>query len=340
MLNCTYYKSWGLKMKIAVYNYREFDEAKYFEKFSKQYNVEIIKIYEEPNINNAKMAANCKGVSVITTAITKELIEIWHELGVEHISSRTIGYDHIDLKAAKANNIIVSNVTYSTASVANYTVMIMLMALRKMKMIMLRAGSFDYSLDDKIGLELENMTVGVVGTGAIGQKVIQNLSGFGCKIIAYDPFVKESVKKYATYVSMDEIFAKSDILTFHIPALENTHHLVCQESIAKMKDGVIIVNTARGSIINTKDLIFALESKKVAACALDVIENELGLYYDDYKYEVIGNHELSILRDMPNVLLTPHMAFYTEQAVSDMVEHSIASIVANRDGKENKFRVC
>ena len=151
---------------------------------------------------------------------------------------------------------------------------------------------------------------------------------------------KEEVRKYADYVAMEEIITKSDIITFHVPALEDTYHLVCQETIEKMKDGVIIINTARGSIIDTSDLISALESGKIAACALDVIENELGLYYNDYKYKVIGNHELSILRDMPNVLLTPHMAFYTEQAVSDMVEHSIESIVADRDGKENKFRVC
>ena len=189
-------------------------------------------------------------------------------------------------------------------------------------------------------MELENKTVGVVGTGAIGQKVIQNLSGFGCKILANDPYVKEEVKKYATYVTMDELFQKSDIITFHVPALQDTYHLVSQKTIDQMKDGVIIVNTARGSVINTQDLIKNLENGKIGACALDVIENELGLYYNDYKYQVIGNHELSILRDMPNVLLTPHLAFYTEQAVSDMVEHSIASICAKRDGKENKFKIC
>ena len=180
----------------------------------------------------------------------------------------------------------------------------------------------------------------MVGTGAIGQKVIKNLSGFDCKILAYDPFIKDEIKKYAQYVSLDEIFEKSDILTFHVPATSDTYHIVRKESIDKMKDNVIIINTARGSVINTNDLIEALEKGKIGSCALDVIENELGLYYDDYKYENIGNHELSILRDMPNVLLTPHMAFYTEQAVSDMVEHSIISIVASKEGKENKFRVC
>lgn len=327
-------------MKIAVYNYREFDEGAYFEKFSKIYNVEIVRIDDAPDLQNANLAKGCFGVSVITTAITKDIIQTWSHLGIKHISTRTIGYDHIDLESAKDLGMTVSNVTYSTASVANYTVMLILMALRKMKMVMRRAVGFDYSLENSIGMELENKTVGVVGTGAIGQKVIQNLSGFGCKIIATDPFIKKEVTKYAQYVSLEKLIKESDIITFHVPALKDTYHIVCQETIDQMKDGVILVNTARGSVINTTDLIKNLENGKIGACALDVIENELGLYYQDYKYQVIGNHELSILRDMPNVLLTPHLAFYTEQAVSDMVENSIASIVASFNGEENKFKIC
>lgn len=327
-------------MKIAVYNYREFDEGAYFEKFSKIYNVEIVRIDDAPDLQNANLAKGCFGVSVITTAITKDIIQTWSHLGIKHISTRTIGYDHIDLESAKDLGMTVSNVTYSTASVANYTVMLILMALRKMKMVMRRAVGFDYSLENSIGMELENKTVGVVGTGAIGQKVIQNLSGFGCKIIATDPFIKKEVTKYAQYVSLEKLIKESDIITFHVPALEDTYHIVRQETIDQMKDGVILVNTARGSVINTTDLIKNLENGKIGACALDVIENELGLYYQDYKYQVIGNHELSILRDMPNVLSTPHLAFYTEQAVSDMVENSIASIVASFNGEENKFKIC
>ena len=327
-------------MKIAVYNYREFDEGAYFEKFSKIYNVEIVRIDDAPDLQNANLAKGCFGVSVITTAITKDIIQTWSHLGIKHISTRTIGYDHIDLESAKDLGMTVSNVTYSTASVANYTVMLILMALRKMKMVMRRAVGFDYSLENSIGMELENKTVGVVGTGAIGQKVIQNLSGFGCKIIAADPFIKKEVTKYAQYVSLEKLIKESDIITFHVPALKDTYHIVRQETIDQMKDGVILVNTARGSVINTTDLIKNLENGKIGACALDVIENELGLYYQDYKYQVIGNHELSILRDMPNVLLTPHLAFYTEQAVSDMVENSIASIVASFNGEENKFKIC
>ena len=327
-------------MKIAVYNYREFDEGNFFEEFSKKYDLEIIKCYEKPSLENVNLAKGCYGISVITTPITRDIIKAWANLGIKHISTRTIGYDHIDIEAAIEFGIEVSNVTYSTASVANYTIMIMLMALRKMKMILKRAEGFDFSLQESIGLELENMTVGVIGTGAIGKNVIKNLTGFNCNILAYDPFINEEVKKYAKYVSLDEILSQGDILTLHIPATKDTYHLIRKETINKMKDGVIIINTARGSIIDTTDLIEALESGKISACALDVIENELGLYYNDYKYKTIKNHYLSILKEMPNVLLTPHMAFYTKQAVSDMVENSLLSIVTSKKGKENKFRIC
>lgn len=318
-------------MKIAAYNYRDFDEAAFFEKFAKQYQVEIIPIREAPTVENASLAAGCEGVSVITTPITEELIKLWKEAGVRHISTRTIGFDHVDTEAAERHGMAVSNVTYSTGSVADYTVMLILMALRRMKSIIKRAEGMDYSLKGNIGKEIADLTVGVVGTGKIGRHVMRNLSGFGCEILAYDPFENEEAKQYGTYCSLDELFARSDVITFHTPATESSFHMVNAESIQKMKDGVIIVNTARGSIIDTPVFIEALESGKIGAAALDVIENELGIFYGDYKYQVIGHRQMSILKDLPNVLMLPHMAFYTEQAVSDMVEHSIAHIV-NHDG--------
>ncbi|MCI5650024.1 MAG: D-isomer specific 2-hydroxyacid dehydrogenase family protein [Fusicatenibacter sp.] len=326
-------------MKIAAYNYRDFDEAKYFDKFGEEYGAEIVVCREAPNAENAYLARGCAGVSVITTEISEELIRIWTELGVRHISTRTIGYDHINLEAARKYGMTVSNVTYSTGSVADYTVMMILMALRRMKMILRRADGQDYSLKGSIGREIGNLTIGVVGTGKIGEHVIRNLNGFGCKILASDPFEKESVRKYATYVTKEELFRQSDVITFHTPALPETYHMVNKETLKEMKDGVVLINAARGSIIDTDVLIEALESQKVGAAALDVVENELGIFYGDYKYQVIGHRQMSILKDMPNVLFSPHMAFYTEQAVSDMVEHSIASIVTEGKGGVSKTRV-
>lgn len=318
-------------MKIAAYNYRDFDEAKYFEQFGKQYNVEIVPIRETPTPENACLAKDCEGVSVITTPITEDIIKVWKEMGVKHISTRTIGYDHVDVAAAKKYGLAVSNVTYSTGSVADYTVMLILMALRRMKSIIKRAEGMDYSLNGNIGREIGDLTIGVVGTGKIGTHVIRNLSGFGCRILAYDSFENEEAKEYAAYCSLTELMERSDVITFHTPATESSFHMVNAESLASMKDGVVIINTARGSIIDTPAFIDALESGKVGAAALDVIENELGIYYGDYKYQVLGHREMAILKDLPTVLMLPHMAFYTENAVSDMVEHSISHIV-KRDG--------
>ena len=316
-------------MKIAAYNYRDFDEAPYFEKFSKQYGVEIVPIRAVPCAENAHLAAGCEGVSVITQPITEEIIAIWEKEGVKHISTRTIGFDHIDLEAAKKHGMAVSNVTYSTGSVADYTVMLILMALRKMKSIIKRAEGMDYSLPGNIGREIEDLTVGVVGTGKIGTHVLRNLSGFGCRLLSYDPYQNEEAKKYSTYVSLQQLFCESDVITFHTPATESSFHMVNAESLKTMKDGVVIINTARGSIIDTPAFLDALESGKVGAAALDVIENELGIFYGDYKYQNIAHREMSILKDLPNVLMLPHMAFYTENAISDMVEHSILSILHN-----------
>lgn len=318
-------------MKIAAYNYRDFDEGQFFEKFGKQYGVEIVPIRETPTAENASLAKDCEGVSVITTPITEDIIRIWKDAGVRHISTRTIGYDHVDLEAAKKYNMEVSNVTYSTGSVADYTVMLILMVLRRMKSIIKRAEGMDYSLMGNIGREIGDLTIGVVGTGKIGTHVMRNLSGFGCKIVAYDPYENEEAKKYGMYCSLEELFRVSDVITFHTPANKSSFHIVNEDSIKTMKDGVVLVNTARGSIIDTPAFLDALENGKIGGAALDVIENELGIFYGDYKYQVIGHREMSILKDLPNVLMLPHMAFYTENAVSDMVEHSIAHIV-NHDG--------
>ena len=221
--------------------------------------------------------------------------------------------------------------TYSTGSVADYTVMLMLMCLRKMKSIIKRAEGMDYSLPGNIGMEIGNLTVGVVGTGRIGTHVLKNLTGFGCKLLCYDPYENETAASIATYVSLEELFAQSDIITFHTPATESSFHMVNKETLKTMKDGVILINTARGSIIDTPAFLDAVESGKVGAAGLDVIENELGIFYGDYKYKTVHNREMSILKDYPQVLMLPHMAFYTENAISDMVENSIRHIV-NHEG--------
>lgn len=325
-------------MKILAYSHRS-DETEYFKKFKEKYNVDLVLTEEAPNLETVNLAKGFDAVSIITTPINAELMQKFYEVGVKFISTRTIGYDHIDIKKAKELGMHIGNVTYSPRSVADYTTMLILMATRKMKPILERSRVQDYSLIGVQGRELHNLTVGVIGTGRIGRTVIKNLSGFDCKIIAYDIYENEEMKKYVQYVSLDELLKNSDVITMHAPATEDNYHLINKESIKKMKDGVFIINTARGSLINTDDFIDAIESKKIGGAALDVIEHETNLYYKDLKCEVLDNRELAILKSYPNVIVTPHTAFYTDQAVSDMVENSILSCILFNEGKENPWEI-
>lgn len=326
-------------MKIFVYSYREFDEAEYFQKFSKEYGVELGITTEAPTMENVHLAEGYEYVSIITTKIDEELMERFHELGVKMISTRTIGYDHVDIAAAKRLGMHVSNVSYSPECVADYTVMLMLMSIRKMKRIMQREEINDFSLPGIQGRELPNFTVGVLGTGRIGRAVIRDLSGFGCKIYAYDKYENDEVKKYAQYADLDTIYRECDLITLHMPLLDDNFHLIDGDAIGKMKDGVVIVNTARGGLIDTKALIEGIESGKISAAGLDVIEDEFGMYYYDRKSDVLKKRDLYILRGFPNVIVTPHMAFYTDQAVSDMVKNSILSCMYHAEGKEDPWAV-
>ena len=325
-------------MKIAVFNCRS-DEKDLFEKYSKKYQVELSMTSKPPSLDNLFVIEGCQAASVITTPIDSELLDAWKDCGLQTISTRTVGYDHINLKHARELGISISNVSYTPHTVAEYTVMTILMTVRKMKTILTRYQVQDYSLLDVRGKELRNMTVGVVGTGKIGERVIQNLSGFGCKILAYDPCEKESLEKYAGYVSLGDIWKESDLITFHTPANESTYHMVNRASLNRMKQGVILVNMSRGSLIDTNALIKALESGKVSAAALDVIENEGKIYYKDYKHIVTGNHDMAILNAMPNVLMTPHTAFFTDEAVGDMIQYSLESCVAELMGTKNPRKI-
>lgn len=325
-------------MKLIAYNCRS-DELDFFKYYSREFNIELVTTREIPAMDNVELVRGCQAVSVITTAITADLIEAWKELGVRAISTRTIGFEHVDYRRARQLGISVSSVAYSANTVADYAIMTMMMALRKMKTIMIRSIGQDYSLRDIRGAELPGKTVGIIGTGRIGETVIRHLSGFGCRLLAYDLYQKDSVKQFGEYVDLETIWKECDIISLHTPATDGTYHMVNKESLAQMKDGVIIINTARGSLIDTGDFIEALENGKVGAAALDVVEHEMGIYYSDFKYKPVGHHQMAILDSMPNVLMTPHTAFFTDQAVSDMVEYSIEGCVRALEGRENPWEI-
>lgn len=321
-------------MKIFFYALRQYDELKYVEKFAEQYDFEYAYTSDYPSLENVKLAKGFDAVSIITNPMYPEILDAFHAAGVKYISTRSIGYEHIDVKYAHSIGMRVSHVVYSPNSVANFTIMLMLMACRNMPWIMKKADCQDYSLKGKVGKELSTSTVGIIGTGNIGKTVIKHLSGFGCRMLAYSLYEDEEVKKYAEYVSLDKLLEESDIISVHVPGNAENTHLLDATAFDKMKDGVIIVNTARGLIIDTKALLDSLKSGKIGFAALDTFEGEAGLYYLNKETERLDNDNMALLKSFPNVILSPHMAFYTEQAVSDMVENSIKGLLGFESGDD------
>ena len=322
-------------MKLVVYNLRDFDEKEYFDHFCAQYGYEYVGTAEAPNPDNYELARGADAINIIPTPMQKEQIDAFHAMGVRYITTRAIGVDHIDVGYAHKLGMKVSNVTYSPESVANYAIMLMLIGCRKFMEIRERAQLQDYTLKGKMGKEISNCTVGVIGAGRIGETLIRHLSGFGCRILVYSRSERESVKQYAEYVSLEELYAQSDIITLHVPGHPALHHMIDAEAFAKMKDGVILINTARGSLVDTGALIANIENGKVGFAGMDTIEQEMGLYYQNHIGDVIANHDLAILRSFPNVVVSPHTAFYTDQAISDQIRCTIESLYAFEHGIPN-----
>ena len=326
-------------MKMFVFSMRTFDELPCFEKYCPQYGIEYDYTTETPCMDNLDLAKGYDVVNVITTVFDQLMLKKLHDMGVKCIATRTIGYDHIDVDYAKSLGMGVIHISYSPNSVADYAIMMMLMGLRRMPHIMERANIQDYTLKGKIGRELPDCTVGVIGTGRIGRTVIRHLSGFGCKMLAYDLYENEEVKQYAEYTDLDTLLKNSDVITLHAPATDDNYHMIDASAVEKMKQDVVIINCARGALIDTDALIDGIESGKVGFAGLDVVEHESGLYYFNRMGEPLHNPKLAILRSYSNVLVSPHTAFYTEEAVANMAENSIIGAMKYMNGEDTPYLV-
>jgi D-specific alpha-keto acid dehydrogenase len=282
---------------------------------------------------NVELASGSRCISVgHKTPITNATLLALSRVGVRYISTRSIGSNHLDPTYAESVGITVGNVCYSPDGVADYTLMLMLMALRDARSVLRRADLHDYRLNGVRGKELRDLTVGVVGTGRIGTAVIARLRGFGCRILAYD--VHPDVP--ADYVPLDELVRRSDIVTLHTTLTAETHHLLSRERIDQMKHGAFVVNTGRGSLLDTGALVEALESGRLGGAALDVLEGEEGIFYADRRSGPIESSLLPRLQELPNVLISPHTAYYTDHALSDAVEASLVNCLTfeSRDQHE------
>lgn len=326
-------------MKIFAYAMREFDEKGFFEQFSKELDCEYGYSTEYPNPENVELARGYDAISATPCNLDADMLDRFYAVGVRYVATRSIGVDHIDLEHARKLGMGVCHVSYAPETVADYSIMLMLMCCRNICHILERSKVQDYTLKGKMGRDICDCTVGVIGAGQIGRTVIKHLSTFGCRILAYDLYPNEETAKIAEYVSLDELYAQSDIITLHAPATAENYHLLNAEAFAKMKQDVIIINTARGTLIDTAALIEAIENGKIGHAALDVLEQENGLYYANRMGEPIPNRDLAILRSFPNVILSPHTAFYTEKVVRDMAYKCMRGVLDMMNHVENPLIV-
>lgn len=307
------------KMGITIYGCEQ-DEAVLFREMAPRFGVMPTITAAPVSEANIELASEKQCISVShKTQITNSILHALSQVGVAYISTRSTGYNHIDVDFAQSVGISVENVVYSPDSVADYTLMLMLMAVRNVKSTISRADIHDFRLNDVRGKELRDMTIGVIGTGRIGAAVMDRLRGFGCHVLAYDHCPKTS----ANYVPLDELLQRSDIVTLHTPLNADTNHLLNRRRIEQMKRGAFIINTGRGSLLDTEALIPALGSGRLGGAALDVLEGEEGIFYADYRNKPIENKLLLRLQKLPNVLITPHTAYYTDHALRDTVENTI-----------------
>ncbi|MGX9416653.1 NAD(P)-dependent oxidoreductase [Vibrio sp. WJH972] len=313
-------------MKILFYSVFK-NQVAGVESVSAERGVDVVIVNQPLSMENVHLA---KGYEAISCAgkctLNREVLTQLKAIGVKHISTKAIGYENLDLEACQELGLKFSNSSYSPHSVGEFTIMSILTCLRKLSYSQSKLRKKDFTLLGLQGRELHNQTIGVIGTGRIGQSVIKGLSGFGCRIIAHDIYENKEINTKVEYLPLEEVFKQSDVITLHAPLLESSYHLLDEHAFQLMKEDVCIVNNARGELIDTEALISALKSGKVSAAALDVVEGEQDYYRYDFSDKEITNKNLNTLLSMDNVQITTHHSFNTRQAEYDMVNSAIKSL--------------
>ena len=312
-------------MKIAVYDSHRFEKAP-FEEGNKRYGFELVFLEPRLTPETAVLAQGFPVVCCFTNdRLSAETLKVLKEKGVRLVALRSAGFNHVDLKEAARLSIKVVRVpAYSPHAVAEHAVCLILALNRKIHRAYSCVRELNFSLDGLVGFDLNGKTVGLIGTGRIGQVFARIMTGFGCQVLAHD--VKPDAELSGTYTSLDEIYRKSDIISLHVPLTPETRHLIDEKALARMKRGVMIINTGRGALIETHALVSALKSGHVGSAGLDVYEEEENFFFQDLSGQVLQDDTLARLLTFPNVLITSHQAFLTEEALRNIAETTLANI--------------
>ena len=316
-------------MKIAFFDTKPYDKPS-FDKYGEQHGVEFKYFETKLNEDTAELAHGFDGVcAFVNDTVNAEVIDKLHELGVKVLALRCAGFNNVDMKHAYGKLHVLRVPAYSPYAVAEHTIALLLTSIRRIHKAYIRSKDFNFSLSGLTGFDLHGKTVGVIGTGRIGRVFIDICKGFGMKVLAYDKFPAKEIEdgERVRYVELDEIFEKSDVISLHCPLTDETHHLIDANALERCKKGVIILNTSRGALVDAEALLTAIKSRKVGAACLDVYEEESDLFFEDNSGHIMEDDTLARLISMPNVIVTSHQAFLTEEALSNIAETTVQNIV-------------
>ena len=325
-------------MKVLVYSSKDF-EIPYLEDANKgKHKLTFIK--ESLSSETAMKAVGFHGISVFSSDILSNIVlEKLKDFGVKYITLRSVGHDNVNLFTAQSLGIKVAHVpAFSPNAIAEHAVAILLASNRKLILSNQRVKQFNFDINNLIGFDLKNKTIGILGTGKIGSVMARIMHGFGCKLLGFDIFEnKELMDDYQLkYVSIKELCKAADVISIHLPLNTETHHLIDKTLIDLMKPSAIIINTARGAIIKTKDVIDGLVNGQISGLAIDVYEHERDLFFSDYSQEIPKDDMLIKLNALPNVLITGHHAFLTEEALTNISDATIYNLDCWSENKETE----
>lgn len=322
--------------KVIFYDTKPYDKI-HFDKFDKNFKID----YTESKLN-ARTALLATGydacVAFVNDNIDSEAIDVLHQNGVKMIAMRCAGYNNVDFKSAFDKVHITRVPAYSPYAVAEHAMALLLTLNRKIHKAFNRVREYNFSLNGLIGFDINGKTIGVIGTGKIGRVFIDICKGFGAEVIAYDPYPIEG--SGINYTDLNDIYKRSDIISLHCPLNNDTKHMINSESFKTMKKGVFIINTSRGALIDSDALVTALKDEKVGGAGLDVYEEESDFFYEDMSMSIIKDDILARLISMPNVVITSHQAFLTNEALSNIAETTIKNLTDFFEGKPLDNEVC
>jgi D-lactate dehydrogenase len=321
-------------MKIALYSAQAYD-IKFFEEENENYNYELNFFKSHLDSKTADLAKDCDVVcAFVNDDLSREVLTRLHELGIKLIALRSAGFNNVDLVAASELGIEVVRVpSYSPNAVAEHAIALMLTLNRKTHKAYNRTRERNFSIDGLMGFDLAGKTVGIVGLGQIGAITANILKAFGCKVLVFDPHAKNISSEF-TSVSLTQLFKESDIISLHCPLTPDTQHLIDSKAIGLMKESVMLINTSRGAVIETKAIIKGLKSGKIAYLGIDVYEEEADCFFEDLSETVMQDDILSRLLSFPNVLVTSHQAFFTKEAMHEIVNTTFMNIHDFANGVE------